>query len=264
MKKCKGCKKETLIRENNKFCSQECYFKWQVGKNNPAWNSKILECENCSKEIKVNEWRINRFEHHFCSKDCYDEWQKGREIPNHHMKKEKYKEQFSERTKKQWKINPPIKNPSEFFSRIRKGKSIPQRTREKISKTMSKVRKKQWQNPKYREKMLKSQNNSDEVKLKRIKSLRRRPTSLERRFKEFIKENNLPYRYTGDGSFLIGYKNPDFVNVNGEKICIEVANRFHHKDPWAKNRIEHFKKWGWECIVIFEDEFDNLPKLFGG
>ena len=64
----------------------------------------------------------------------------------------------------------------------------------------------------------------------------------------------MPYRYVGDGSFLVGYKNPDFVNVNGQKICIEVANHYHHPYPYKKKRIEHFAKWGWKCLVFFEDK----------
>ena len=54
----------------------------------------------------------------------------------------------------------------------------------------------------------------------------------------------------GDGRFLIGWKNPDFVNCNGEKICVEVANTFHHDENYPEKRKEHFKRWGWDCIVF--------------
>lgn len=96
-----------------------------------------------------------------------------------------------------------------------------------------------------------------------FKSLWKRPNSLELKFIKIIKEKNLPYKYVGDGSFLIGFKNPDFININGEKICIEVANHFHHPEPWAEKRIQHFEKWGWKCYIIFEDELDrfNFDKL---
>jgi len=102
---------------------------------------------------------------------------------------------------------------------------------------------------------------SKEIREKQIRNsllaLKNRPTSLEKKSIEIIQKNNLPYRYVGDGSFLIGYKNPDFVNINGEKICIEVANRFHHQGNWKEKRIEYFSKWGWKCIVIFEDELED-------
>ena len=38
---------------------------------------------------------------------------------------------------------------------------------------------------------------------------------------DLINKYNLPYKYTGNGKFILGGKNPDFVNVNGEKICEE-------------------------------------------
>jgi len=108
-----------------------------------------------------------------------------------------------------------------------------------------------WKNKDYREKTIKAH----------LKGLFKRPTSLERKFLDLIKKYNLPYKYVGDGSFLIDYKNPDFINVNGEKICIEVANRFHHQGNWKQKRIEHFIKYGWKCIVIFEDELENEQEI---
>jgi hypothetical protein len=105
-----------------------------------------------------------------------------------------------------------------------------------------------WENKEYREMVIKNT----------LKASRRRPTSLEKQMIEIIKKRNLPYKYVGDGSFLIGYKNPDFVNINGQKICIEVANRFHHDMKWARNRIKHFNKLGWKCLIFFENRKNNL------
>ncbi len=103
---------------------------------------------------------------------------------------------------------------------------------------------------------------SEETIRKILKRLSQRPTSLEKRFIEIIKDKNLPYKYVGDGSFIIGYKNPDFVNIDGKKICMEVANRFHHQGDWKEKRIEHFAKYGWKCLVLFEDEIDNIVEDF--
>jgi len=50
------------------------------------------------------------------------------------------------------------------------------------------------------------------------KSLRRRiPSSLEKKFQEIINKYNLPYKFVGDGSFIIKTYNPDFINTNGER-----------------------------------------------
>jgi very-short-patch-repair endonuclease len=72
---------------------------------------------------------------------------------------------------------------------------------------------------------------------------------------EIIKKYNLPFAYCGDGSLLIGYKNPDFYETNGKKICIEVANKvsFQHPEGWDRKRIEHFAKYGWRCLVFWQN-----------
>lgn len=102
-----------------------------------------------------------------------------------------------------------------------------------------------WQDPEYREKVIKNT----------LKGLLKRPTSLEQRLIKFFTEHSLPFVYVGDGSFLIGYKNPDFINTNGLKTCIEVSNSFFHRDnpDWAAKRKAHFKKYGWDCIILETD-----------
>lgn len=72
------------------------------------------------------------------------------------------------------------------------------------------------------------------------KSLRRRiPSSLEEKFQKIINKYNLPYKYVGDGSFIIGHYNPDFINVNGEKIAVEVYARYYKK----RHNPEHYSKY---------------------
>lgn len=108
-----------------------------------------------------------------------------------------------------------------------------------------------WKDSKYRE---------NQIELI-VKGLMKRPTSLERQMIKIIKKHNLPFKYVGDGSFLIGFRNPDFVNIDGEKICIEVANIYHHPENYPKKRIKHFKKWGWKCIVFRTDTLDEKSVL---
>jgi len=103
-----------------------------------------------------------------------------------------------------------------------------------------------WQDPELRERRIQNT----------LKGLLKRPTSLEQRFIKFFTDYRLPFKYVGDGSFLIGYKNPDFVNTNGRKIVIEVSNSFFHRDKpdWATRRKAHFKKYGWDCIILETDK----------
>ncbi len=105
--------------------------------------------------------------------------------------------------------------------------------------------------------------------------LRRRPiSSLERKFLNIIEKNNLPYRFVGNGAFMIERKNPDFININREKKAIEVYDK-RHKDEfreggergWKEERIRVFGKHGWK-VLFFEtmqiNEQNVLDILKGG
>jgi len=115
-----------------------------------------------------------------------------------------------------------------------------------------------WKDPEYKERWMRAQ----------LAGLFRRPTGLEQRFTKFITEHDLPFRYCGNGSLLIGFKNPDFVETNGRKICLEIANKFHHPGNYEDRRVNHFAKWGWTCLVIWQEELDKplelLKRLKGG
>lgn len=101
------------------------------------------------------------------------------------------------------------------------------------------------------------------------KSLRRRPmSSLEIKFQGIIDKNELPYKYVGNGDFFIERKNPDFININGEKKAIEVYARRHKEklreisiEEWKKQRQELFAKYGWEIIFFNEVELTESNVL---
>ena len=93
-------------------------------------------------------------------------------------------------------------------------------------------------------------------------ALRRRSmSSLEIKMNNIIQQNDLPYKFVGNGEFLIENKCPDFINTNGEKIAIEVYCR-KHKDAfkngghsqWIRERTELFSQYGW--IIKFFDAVD--------
>jgi len=96
------------------------------------------------------------------------------------------------------------------------------------------------------------------------KMLRRRiPTSLEEKFQSIVDKHNLPYKYVGNGSFIIGGKNPDFINTNNEKIAVEVyAEYFKKKDyktieNYKIQRSEVFRQYGWEIVYFNEIEVNE-------
>lgn len=113
---------------------------------------------------------------------------------------------------------------------------------------------KRWQNKEYRERVIKNT-------LKGLFGIR--PTSYEKKVMDVIKKYNLPYKYVGDGTFLIEGKNPDFVNINGKKIAIEVFEDFFKMQFYGsiKNYIDErksfFNKYGWDVIFLNRDDIKN-------
>lgn len=111
-----------------------------------------------------------------------------------------------------------------------------------------------WEDPDYRAKVIAG----------RLKN--RRPTMPEKKLIEIIERHNLPFKYTGDGSFILEGLNPDFVEVNGRKIAIDVFGDYWHTlkaDRESYNeegRKRIFAEYGWKLIVIWESELKSLPE----
>lgn len=108
------------------------------------------------------------------------------------------------------------------------------------------------------------------------KALKRRlPSSLEAKFQEIVDKHKLPYKFVGNGKFFIERKNPDFININGEKKAVEIYARKHKEkmrnmtiEEWKKERQNIFAKYGWKIIFLDEiemnDENNVLATLKGG
>jgi len=131
---------------------------------------------------------------------------------------------------------------------------VPEETRKKRSI----AGKKAWSNPIQKEIRLK----------KMLKASWKRPTQLEVNFTSFFEEYNLPFEYVGNGKLIIGGKIPDFVETNGKKLVLEVGikkEKDRYCDSWetyVNNRILHFKKYNWKCVVLWREELKNKLTLF--
>lgn len=116
-----------------------------------------------------------------------------------------------------------------------------------------------WQNPEFVKKVLLSRNikpNKDEKLLDNI---------IQKIVpNEFI--------YNGDFSqdIMIGGKIPDWFNVNGKKNVIEYFGDYWHNpllNPKINSRrtsdatIEHYKKFGYDCLIIWRHELKDLDKV---
>ena len=95
-----------------------------------------------------------------------------------------------------------------------------------------------------------------------LKALYKRPTSYEKKISNLLIEYNLPFIYCGNGTFLIGHKNPDFVNKK-DKIVIEVyCDYFKERDfgsceEYEKQRRDYFAKYGWKTIFIRKKHIES-------
>lgn len=99
-------------------------------------------------------------------------------------------------------------------------------------------------------------------------SPKRKKTKPERVFEDICKRNHLPFHYVGDGQLWIGKKgkkqlNPDFIEANGKKICVEVMGDYWHSPLLNMNmkeyatlgfRKKHYKCYKWQPIFIWESD----------
>ena len=94
-----------------------------------------------------------------------------------------------------------------------------------------------------------------------LKMVDRRPTGIEQRLINLIKQNGLPFKYVGNGEIWIAGKCPDFINTNGKKQFIELFGTYWHSLFNAAERIEHFRQYGFSTLIIWEDELKNESRV---
>jgi intein/homing endonuclease len=69
------------------------------------------------------------------------------------------------------------------------------------------------------------------------------------------------WKYVGNGKFWIEGKNPDYINTKGKKKVIEYNGIFWHKEDDSLKRIEHFRKYGYEVLILDDDDLKDLNYL---
>ena len=67
------------------------------------------------------------------------------------------------------------------------------------------------------------------------------------------------WKYIGkDREVSIGGKYPDFININGKKEVIEVWGFYWHFGENEEALMEHYKKYGFKCLVIWDYECNPI------
>lgn len=131
--------------------------------------------------------------------------------------------------------------------------------RPEVRKKISIKATKRWQDPEYVKKL--------------FKSLNIKPNNPEIQLNELIHKVTKDFKYNGDFSegIMIGGKIPDFVNCNGKKQVIEMFGiAFHDPDKafvkvdkkrTYQGTMEHYKKFGWDCLIVWDYELKELDKV---
>jgi len=229
----KGKKKPPRTKEHSKKIGSATSKRLKIKWKNPEFKKEMSK--KISKSLKEV---FKKKENH----PCY-----GRKITEKHLEK------LAEGRRKSEKCKYRSKEWSKKIALANKGKRGVKHS-EKTKKQISKIMKLKWQDPEYKEKQIKAI----------LKGLFKRPTSLEQKLINLIKKHKLPYKYAGDGSFTIGFKCPDFINTNHQKICIEVRSKevcrvFGKSSPkkYKEKQIKHYAKYGWKCFVIWPENLKN-------
>lgn len=90
-------------------------------------------------------------------------------------------------------------------------------------------------------------------------------TKPEKKVEDYIKSHNLPFKFTGNGTFSVGKLFPDFVATDGRKLLIDVHGCYWHgcqqcfpgskgKGIAFNQRAIAYKKHGYAVITIWEHE----------
>jgi len=105
-----------------------------------------------------------------------------------------------------------------------------------------------------------------------LKIIHNKPNKAEFKLNEILQQN-FPneWKYVGNGEFILGGKNPDFLNCNGKKQVIELFGNWFHSKEFAERhnrkyespeqRTEHYKKYGFNCLIIWESELKNEENI---
>lgn len=86
------------------------------------------------------------------------------------------------------------------------------------------------------------------------------PNKVEAKLFELI--NSLcpnEWRFVGDGSLVVGTKCPDFVN-DSKNLLIELFGDYWHQGENPSDKINYFRGFGYETLVIWESEFYKDPE----
>lgn len=146
------------------------------------------------------------------------------------------------------------------------GKKMSRETKEKLSQSIrlklstkeskelrsllhKKIQKKLFKDKNFRKKQLKILQNG-------LYNSRRGMTYPEKLMFKMLKRLKIGFEYTGNFTFDVNGKCPDFRILRSRKL-IEVFGDYWHESKEVKKKIKWYKKYGYECLVVWESDLKN-------
>jgi len=88
------------------------------------------------------------------------------------------------------------------------------------------------------------------------------PNGGERKLLRILNNLHLrEWKFVGNGRVILGGKNPDFINVNGKKLIIELFGKYWHTGENPKDREKIFVPFGYRTLVIWYSELRNEERV---
>ncbi len=287
---CPSCNEvKTLEKEypgshEKQFCTRSCAnsANAKVFWNKP--NAKQVASERAKKQWDDPEKRREASERAKKQwKENYDEMVRAIQISHQTPKHRQY---ASERATRQWENDEYRKGRSRETKELwespkYRGKQKVTRQSEEYSQERKEIANRTWADPEIREKRtigIRQAKQDPEYKqacsdrMKKMlddpaarkaffANLHVSPNQPELALAALLKENGYNnYEYTGDRSFWLGRRNPDFTWHEGHKI-IEMFGSYWHDESEIEPRTEHFANYGYKTLIIWDYELDDKTLL---
>lgn len=282
---CTYCKKEYLVipskRYTSRYCSRICFNNSLKGK--VTWNKGLIK-ESDSRVEKSGE-TLKKY--YITNKSPKCGFKKGHKMHLGKKLTEKHKKKIGLGVKSSPKYQKGIrsKERSLKLSKALKGRTFSEEWRRKqflIHRIMWQGDKNPSKRPEVRKKIAESRIGkpcSKELKEKLskhwkkkwkedkafiqkwIKSQNLRPNKKEKFLINLFKDHDLPFKYVGDFKLMVGGRCPDFIDKSNKKKIIEFFGNHWHTADEEKERIEHFKEYGFDCLIIWQNELKNEDQL---
>lgn len=273
------------------FCACGCgekfkeYDKWgrkrkfiyghqQRGKLHSNWKggySIILKPQLCDcgcGQLTSGKWNAHTQDY---SKFIPGHQNKGKNNPRYGKKvsKESIKKRLETLKRKgiSWKGRKHSEEAKRKISLSNKGRKFSKEIRDKMSKNhWSKRGKKSHNKGKTKENYeplkrvsIKMKNGGAIIARKGNKNKPTKPEKiLNKLFQKYFPNQ---WKYVGCGDFILGGKNPDFINCNGQKKIIELFGDYWHKKEDEEIRSKHFLRYGFKTLIIWEHELKDINSV---